>query len=77
MYHAFYYVFMLDVEIFLNIYIYIYILILGNNVARKVKPAMFSCKIITNVITYNPMFCISMRNLATELCFTLFRNIWD
>ena len=75
MYHAFYYVFMLDVEIFLNIYIYI--LILGNNVARKVKPAMFSCKIITNVITYNPMFCISMRNLATELCFTLFRNIWD
>ena len=46
-------------------YIYIYILILGNNVARKVKPAMVSCKIITNVITYTPMFCISMGNLAT------------
>ena len=39
-------------------YIYIY-LILGNKVARKVKQAMFSCKIITAVIKYNPMFCIS------------------
>ena len=35
-------------------YFYIYILIFRNNVARKVKPAMFSCKIITIVIKYNP-----------------------
>ena len=41
-----------------DIFTYIY-LILGNKVARKVKRAMFSCKIITAVIKYNPMFCIS------------------
>lgn len=41
---------MLYVEIFLHIYI----LILGNSVARKVKLAMFSCKIVAIVIKYNP-----------------------
>ena len=35
-------------------YFYIYILILGNSVARKVKLAMFSCKIVAIVIKYNP-----------------------